>query len=217
MEKIIYFLIILILLNNINNIKYFNKELVMSKTNNEDFENSTKCWVCNNHYIDNDVKLRDHYHTTGQYWVSAHRVCNINVCNIKLNHKIPVVFCSLINHDSHLFTQELGKFNLKIDVIPNGLENYMSFSINNKLSFIYRFQFLSFLLASLVKKSNKNDFKCLSQEFYNNVLDLVKQKGFYPQEYMNDFEKSKEELPSKEKFYSSLAGKKLVAKNIIMF
>ena len=65
MEKIIYFLIILILLNNISNIKYFNKELVMSKTNNEDFENSTKCWVCNNHYINNDVKLRDYYHTTG--------------------------------------------------------------------------------------------------------------------------------------------------------
>ena len=57
----------------------------------------------------------------------------------------------------------------------------------------------------------------MSQEFYNNVLDLLKQKGFYPYEYMNDFEKSKEELPSKEKLYSSLTGKKLVAKNIIMF
>ena len=54
----------------------------------------------------------------------------------------------------------------------------MNFSINNKLSFIYRFQFLSFLLASLVKKSNKNDFKCLSQEFHNNVLGLVKKKDF---------------------------------------
>ena len=31
--------------------------------------------------------------------------------------------------------QKLGKFNLKINVIPNGLEKYMSFTINNKLSF----------------------------------------------------------------------------------
>ena len=38
----------------------------------------------------------------------------------------------------------------------------------------------------------------------NNVLDLVKQKGFYPYEYMGDFEKFKEGLPSKEKIYSSL-------------
>ena len=48
----------------------------------------------------------------------------------------------------------------------------------------------------------------MSQEFDNNVLDLVKQKGFYPHEYISDFEKFKEELHSKEKFYSSLTGKK---------
>ena len=42
-------------------------------------------------------------------------------------------------------------------------------------------------------------FKYLSQEFDNNVLDLVKQKGFYPYDYMNDFEKFKEELPRKQK------------------
>ena len=48
----------------------------------------------------------------------------------------------------------------------------------------------------------------LSQEFNNKVLDLVKQKGFYPYEYMSGFEKFKEILPSKKKFYNSLTGKK---------
>ena len=76
--------------------------------------------------------------------------------------------------------QELGKFNLKINVIPNGLEKYMSFSINNKLIFFDSFQFLRFPLDSLVKNLDKNDFKYLSQEFDNNILDLVKQKGLYP-------------------------------------
>ena len=75
--------------------------------------------------------------------------------------------------------QELGKFNLKVSVIPNGLEKYMSFTINKKLSFIDSFQFLSSSLDSLVKNLNKDDFKYLSEEFDNNVLDLVKQKGFY--------------------------------------
>ena len=28
--------------------KHFNKELVMTKKDNEDFENSTKCWICDN-------------------------------------------------------------------------------------------------------------------------------------------------------------------------
>ena len=49
----------------------------------------------------------------------------------------------------------------------------------------------------------------MSQEFYNNVLDLVKEKRLYPYEYMNDFEKFKEQLPSKEKFHSSSTGKKI--------
>ena len=47
--------------------------------------------------------------------------------------------------------QELGKFNLKRYVIPNGLEKYKNFTINNKLNFIDSFQFLSFSLGSLVK------------------------------------------------------------------
>ena len=108
--------------------------------------------------------------------------------------------------------QELSKFNLNTNVIPNGLEKYMSFSINNKLSFIDSFQFLSSSLDSLVKNLDKDDFKYLSQEFDNNVLDIVKQKGFYSYEYMSDFEKFKEQLPSKEKFYSLLTGKKITDK-----
>ena len=80
--------------------------------------------------------------------------------------------------------EELGKFNLKINVTPNVLEKYFSFAINNKLNFIHSFQFLSSFSDSLVKNLSKDDFKYLIQESDNNVLDLVKQKGFYPYEYM---------------------------------
>ena len=55
----------------------------------------------------------------------------------------------------------------------------MSFTVN-KLSFIDSFQFLSTSLDSLVKNLSKDDFKYLSLEFDNNVLDLVEQNGFYP-------------------------------------
>ena len=51
--------------------------------------------------------------------------------------------------------QELGKFNLKISVMPNGLEKYMSFTINSKSSFIGSFQFRSSSLDSSVKNLNK--------------------------------------------------------------
>ena len=46
--------------------KHFNKELLMTEEDNEDFENSIKCCICNNDYIDNDVKVRNHYHITGK-------------------------------------------------------------------------------------------------------------------------------------------------------
>ena len=49
------------------------------------------------------------------------------------------------------------------------------------------------------------DYKYLGQEFDYIVLDLVTQKGVYL--YMSNFEKFKEQLSSKKKFYSSLTGK----------
>ena len=85
--------------------------------------------------------------------------------------------------------QELGKFNLKISVVLNGLEKYMSFTII--ISFIDSFKFISSSLDSLVKNLSKDDFKYLSQEFDNNVLDLVKKEGFHPFEYLTNFQRFK--------------------------
>ena len=81
---------------------HFNKEFVMTKEDNQNFKNCTKCWICDNDYVDNDVKVRDYCHITGKYKGSAHRDCNINV---KLNHKISVVFHNLKNYGSHLIMQ----------------------------------------------------------------------------------------------------------------
>ena len=72
--------------------------------------------------------------------------------------------------------QELGKSNFKINVIPNGLEKYMSFNIKNNLAVIDSFEFLSSSLDSLVKNLGKDDFKYLNQKFDSDVLDPVKQK-----------------------------------------
>ena len=98
--------------------EHFNKELVMIEKDYEYFENSTKCWICGNAYVDGDVKVTDH----GKYRGSAHRDCNIQV---KWNHKIPFVFRNLKNYISHLIMQELDKLNFKINVIENRLEKYI--------------------------------------------------------------------------------------------
>ena len=88
----------------------------------------------------------------------------------------------------------------------------MSFTIKNKLSLFDSFQFLSSSIDSLVKNLNKDDFKYLNQEFGNNLSGLIKQKGIYLCEFMSDFEKFKEELPGKERIYSSLTDRKICDK-----
>ena len=49
---------------------------------------------------------------------------------------VPAIFHNLRGYDSHLIMQEIGKFDVKVNVIPNGLEKYMVFTINKSLVFI---------------------------------------------------------------------------------
>ena len=48
-------------------------------------------------------------------------------CNLELTKKVPVIFHNLRGYDNHLIFHELNKFNVKIEVIPNRLEKYMTF------------------------------------------------------------------------------------------
>ena len=72
-------------------------------------------------------KVRDNCHEAGKYIVSAHWGCNIN---LRLTKKVTVIFHNLRCHDSHLIIKEIGKFDVKVGVIPDGLKKYMAFTIN---------------------------------------------------------------------------------------
>ena len=50
---------------------------------------------------------------------TAHWDCNIN---LQLTKKVPVMFQNLRSYNSHLIFNVLDKFNVKIEVTPNGLE-----------------------------------------------------------------------------------------------
>ena len=51
----------------------------------------------------------------------------------------------------HLIIKEMGQFDVKVSIIPNGLEKYMAFTINKNLVFIDSMQFMNSSLDSLVK------------------------------------------------------------------
>ena len=81
------------------------------------FQSSNKFWICNKLIDVEDNKVRYHFHITRKYRGSAHWSCNI-----KLTKKIPVIFHNLRSYVSHLIIKEINKFDLKVSVIPNGLE-----------------------------------------------------------------------------------------------
>ena len=59
-------------------------------------------------------------------------------------------------------------------------------------------------LDKLAKNLSDEDFKYLVEEFGSENLELLKQKGDYPYEYMNSFERFNEEkFPARKYFFSS--------------
>ena len=91
----------------------------MSEEKEEQFQLSNVCWICEKLIDNDDEKVRDHCHVTGKFGGAAHLSCNIN---LQLTKKVPVIFHNLRVYDSHLIFDELKNFDVKIDVITNGLE-----------------------------------------------------------------------------------------------
>ena len=62
--------------------KHFNKNLIMTEKEEENFRSSNTCWICAK-MID-DEKVRDLCHITGKYKGVVHWSYNVN---LKLNKK----------------------------------------------------------------------------------------------------------------------------------
>ena len=165
--------------------KHFKKHLIMNEEEKQLFQQSNSCWICKKLIDNDDEKVRDHCHVTGKFRGAAHWNCNINFQSTK---KVPVIFHNLRGYDSHLIFSELNIFDVKISVIPNGLEKYMAFFLSKNLVIIIdSMQFLNSSLDKLVKNLMDEDFKYLAEKFGSKNLELLKQKDANPYKYMNSF------------------------------
>ena len=72
--------------------KHFNKNLIMSAKEEEQFQSSNICWICEKLIDDDNEKVRDHCHVTGKLRGAAHWSCNIN---LQLTKKVPRILHSL--------------------------------------------------------------------------------------------------------------------------
>ena len=193
--------------------KHFNKPLVMTEDDEMCFKLMDECYICGEKYVEKDVRVRDHCHITGKFRGSAHRDCNLKLRIKPEDIKIPVIFHNLRGYDSHFIMQQIGeiakkhggKQDLNINAIPNNMEKYMAFMLGNNLTFIDSFQFMGSSLDKLVNNLPKDDLKYTSKVFKGKKLNLLSQKGVYPYDFMDSFEKfDQTKLPTKDQFYSIL-------------
>ena len=204
------------------------KEIIFTEEDRKQFNKASDCWICGE-YLGND-RVRDHCHFTGRYRGPAHNSCNLKYRKPK---SISVFFHNLSGYDSHLFIKKLGSPDKKenIDCIPNNEEKYISFSktiktgqyTNKKgevkdktfkIVFKDSLKFMSSSLGALVNNLPKDAFKNLLKYFTPKQAEILKQKGFYPYEYMNTEEKFNDtKLPPREAFYSKLSGRGIKEKD----
>ena len=198
-----------------------NKPMDITPEVQEQFKQASNCWICGN-LLNLQDRVRDHCHFTGRYRGAAHNRCNLKY---KKPDNISVFFHNLSGYDSHLFIKKLNITAGTIDCIPNNQENYISFSktiktgeyINKKgetknkyfkIVFKDSLKFMASSVEALVNNLTENDFKNLETYFKPYQAKLLKQKGFYPYEYMDDIEKLKDtKPPPQDAFYSKLTGK----------
>ena len=117
------------------------------KKKKNNFNQATLARFGENRIDQEDEKVRDHCHVTGKFRGVAHWDFTIN---LRLTKKFPVIFHNLRGYDSHLYFLELNKFDVKIDVISNGLEKYIAFCLKKNLVFIDSMQFISSSLDKLI-------------------------------------------------------------------
>ena len=105
----------------------------------------------------------------------------------------------------HIQIKKRENQDLNINAIPNNIEKYMAFMLGNHLTFIDSFQFMSSSFDKLVNNLPKDDLIYTSKVFKSKRLNLMSQKGVYPYDFMDSFEKfNQTELPTKDQLFSIL-------------
>ena len=193
------------------------RRLVMTKKDEEDFQNAKKCWICQRQYKPDEgenIPVRDHCHITGKYRGSAHKKCNFRLQISAEKIKIPVVFHNLKGYDSHFIIEKLGDIikqePLNVKVIATNAEKYTAIYLDKHLTFIDSYQFMASPLANLAKNLPDEKYIYTSEAFSGERLALMKAKGVYPYDYMDSEAKfSQTQLPKRDDFYSLLTNEEI--------
>ena len=194
------------------------KLLRLTKAEQESFDESKICYICNKELLTD--KVRDHCHFTGEYRGAAHSSCILLSRNPLI---LPVIFHNLQGYDAHLFIKQLSCLKGELTCIPSTEEKYISFSkkikVNEYVSkyngetvsvyfeirFIDTFKFLQTSLANLFRILQPDDFRN-TKTIFKDKTDLLIRREVNPYDYVSSIDIfSETQLPPKSEFYSKLS------------
>nr|XP_022909031.1 uncharacterized protein LOC111420296 [Onthophagus taurus] len=169
--------------------------LPLTSDEQQNFDSAENCFICQNPFTSDQVKVRDHCHISGS------------------------------GYDCHLFIKEMADADEDgLDVLPNNKEKYISFSkrilvdkaqvegdrVENtffKLRFVDSFRFMASSLDSLAGNLDEFDLINIRKFFpHNDQFRLLSKKGIFPYGYMDSLDKlNVTSLPPKKAFFNKLS------------
>jgi hypothetical protein len=166
---------------------------------------ASKCFLCDSLFTEENHKVADHDHLTGNYRGPACNNCNLSY---QLPKFIPVVLHNLSRYDAHFIIPELGRDTSPIDVLATSNENFISFSKRVgkiKIKFIDSFRFMPSSLLKLTENLQESDLVETKKLVPKEKMNLVLRKGVFPYDYIDSLDKFEEtSLPPKDLFYNKL-------------
>ena len=167
------------------------KRLKMTPDDWRIFNASRTCSICQKPFDTRFIldKVRDHDHLTGKFRGAAHAQCNLQ---LQQAYRISIFIHNFRGYDGHLIAFATQYFpNIKINVLGQGFEKYLTLGFSRGITFKDSYQFLSYSLDQLGRdllKSGQDKFAHLLKQhpnISNECFSLLLRKGVFPYEFLD--------------------------------
>ena len=166
--------------------------------------------IKNENIIESKIKVAHHDHTFKENNILGFicRECNLQIKNDK---SIPIYFFNGMKYDNSILLKSLShiyKDEMTMKCIGNSCESFKTIDFKFK-NMKYSFKLLdisNFIKGSLsgLSKNLLDKDKIITKKHFSNDFELLKEKACFPYEWLTKENIYNKDLPSIDKFYSSL-------------
>ena len=166
--------------------------------------------IKNKNIVENEIKIVHHVHCLEKNNIIGYicRECNLQIKN---NKSIPMYFFNGMKYDNSIILKSicnLFKNNVSLNVIGNSCESFKMIDFKFKkikysLKLLDMCNFIKGSLNDLSKNLNDKN-KIITRQHFSDNFELMKYKVCFPYEFITKENIYNENLPSIEKFHSSL-------------